>query len=386
MVKRGLRAIVYVLFLTLFVFGALETAFRNGWVPNAAYATKRRARAEGGELKVLVLGDSFSVEDPTPFSLTLGNQLRTYFESHHATEITMAHPGYGPQDYLDSLNYFRSYGPDFQPDLVMINYYVGNDLTDEKYRIGKNPEASRVEILDVPGGAWLEHSYLLRHLGVIKRDHEFKNNFDKLKKTLTAPPSASPSPLASAPPPPPPSLPSDVPAPSLTPMSPERPAARQAARQAAQNPYLLDMADHDPNFLEHNLLLDDPEDRAAWVAVEGVLREIAAYAKSQHARLLINIFSSTLQVNDSRYSFYEDVGFTMDRRLLSSTIPQDLMKQFCTEEGVTCNDLLPLFRRHADAELYMDHDDHWVTAGHTLAFEGIRVMLEADPDLGPRLR
>jgi hypothetical protein len=382
MVKRGLRAILYVLFLTLFVFGALETAFRSGWVPNAAYATKKRAQAEHGQLRVLVLGDSFSVEDPTPGSLTLGNQLRSYFELHHAAEITLAHVGYGPQDYLDSLDYFRTYGPDFQPDLVMVNYYVGNDLTDEKYRMGKGAEASRVKILDVPGGAWLEHSYLFRHLGVIKRDREFKSHFEQLKKTMTAPSAASvPDAPASAPPPAPVSPPPDPP--TATPTIPED---RSAARQAAENPYLLDMADHDPSFLEHNLLLADPEDRAAWVAVEGVLREIAAYAKSRHARLIINIFSSTLQVNDSRYSFYENVGFTMDRRFLSSTVPQDLMKQFCTEEHATCNDLLPLFRRYADAELYMDHDDHWLTAGHTLAFKGIRTMLESDPDLGPRLR
>jgi hypothetical protein len=75
----------------------------------------------------------------------------------------------------------------------------------------------------------------------------------------------------------------------------------------------------------------------------------------------------------------------MDRRFLSSTVPQDLMKQFCADEGITCNDLLPLFRQHSHEELYMRHDDHWLTTGHRLAMEGIAAALEADARLRARL-
>jgi hypothetical protein len=57
-------------------------------------------------------------------------------------------------------------------------------------------------------------------------------------------------------------------------------------------------------------------------------------------------------------------------------LPQKLLRSYCVENGVTCLDLLPVFRGEAkDRNLYLPRDTHYNTAGHHLAAATISQFL-----------
>jgi hypothetical protein len=147
-------------------------------------------------------------------------------------------------------------------------------------------------------------------------------------------------------------------------------------KKNAVNPYLADLSTNLPQYLMDSLLLQSEDSKRAWRENERLLRAIKQYSDNRHAIMVINVFPETLQVNKSHYEFFTKLGFQMDERFLSSSTPQDLMKEFCGQEQILCFDLLPGFKARATEEFYLDLDDHWNGAGYTLAFELVRNELE----------
>jgi hypothetical protein len=332
--SRLWRAAAYGFAVMLFLLLGLELACRLGVVPNAAEALRRRARLAGPHGRALILGDSFSLESPDEQSLTLGNQLRHRLAARGVAVVNLSVQGFGPLDELETLRMFQKDAGDYRPNVVMVNYYVGNDLTDTLFRL--RGHLSRVGLLRYRGGEWLQRSFLLRFLSGWQQDRQVNADARRIRRTQMQLLLAVPLPAA----------------------------------QHAVNPYLVDLAHVLPEFLQINLLLQGRAAELAWDENQRVLREIRQYAESVGARLVINIFPHTLQVDDSHYAFFQDLGFRMDRAMLATTAPQDRLKAFCTAEKLTCNDLLPELRAHRE-ELFMPNDDHWLTPGHTLAADVI---------------
>jgi hypothetical protein len=350
------RRLAYLLFLAVFVFSGLELACRFGLIANDARRLAVRTRAEQSKpFRVLLLGDSFSVEDLDPASRTPGNVLRDWFAERGIGEVSLAIVGYGPPDELDSLELFESDHGDYHPNLLILNYYVGNDLTDTMFRLqGAEP---RVGLLRYRYGRLMQRSHFLRWFLGVLRERKIKRDAEEIRRTQMQ----SLLPLAISPPPP----------------------ARTTAARHAVNPFLVDVARGRPPYLLENALIETPEAKRAWVEVERILKKMADYARSQNARFVINIFPDTLQVNDSHYQFLADLGFEMDKRMLTSTAPQDLLKAFCQREGVVCNDLLPAFKQSKE-ECYQANDDHWDFPGQKLAVQAIEAHLVSSGLLTPR--
>lgn len=247
--------------------------------------------------------------------------------------MSLAVQGYGPADELDSLRLFARDNPDYRPDLVLVNYFVGNDLTDTLFRLrGGLP---KVGLLRYRGGEWLQRSYLLRFLGGWWEERRINADARRIRRTRML-------------------------------LAPPLPAAKQAL-----NPYLVDVAHVLPDYLAINLLVEGRLAQLSWEENQRLLRKIHDYS----GKMIINILPHTLQVNDSHYSFLKELGFRVDPRMLTSTEPQDRLKIFCAAEGIVCNDLLPEFRQRASQEFYLPADDHWLTPGHTLAADVIEAKV-----------
>ncbi len=99
-----------------------EGLCRTGLVPNRRQALAAE-RAVAGRPSVTVLGDSFSIETGNPAT----TRLRRHLSHLGLATVNLAAPGMGPTDYLAQP---EDSGPTPASRLVIVNYYVGNDLTD----------------------------------------------------------------------------------------------------------------------------------------------------------------------------------------------------------------------------------------------------------------
>ncbi len=152
----------------------------------------------------------------------------------------------------------------------------------------------------------------------------------------------------------------------------ERPGAA-----ATLNPFLAELGAWTPDYLTTNLLMEHPDAQRAWATNRQALRAIAARASTAGSRVLFVIVPSTAQVDASHFAFYRSLGFTVDPRTLTTAVPQDAFAALCRDEGWTCLDLLPAFRRAAPAgPLYLDGDDHWNDDGYALAFAATAAAIE----------
>src|SRR3989442_7266174 len=125
--KRLLNTVLYLVYVSVFVAVSLEIICRLGLLPNNRYALNANLNQRKGKVNVLVLGDSFSVETPVSASTLL----RRHLASRDVATLNLAGGGMGPKNYLSRL---RFYGLRYNPQLILVNYYVGNDLTDTLYR------------------------------------------------------------------------------------------------------------------------------------------------------------------------------------------------------------------------------------------------------------
>ena len=109
--------------LTFVLAGAfLEGVLRLGLFDNPQYRFELlQGKAEGARHRLLILGDSFMVK----YSL-LGELLGEELEAHDVAVFNAAISGSGPFEYLAEL---KAHVETFKPDVVLLSYYVGNDLT-----------------------------------------------------------------------------------------------------------------------------------------------------------------------------------------------------------------------------------------------------------------
>lgn len=333
---RPLKRLALVVLSLLLIFTTLELLCRWGVFYSRAWEVHAEAAAYRSEapFRVLIVGDSFSADDPTLNPPTFVSQLRKYTEGRSGSVLNLAVPGYGPPEYLETLEWYESYAPDFHPNLVIVNYYVGNDLHDTMARL--RGDQTRVELLYGFGSNLLQRSYLIQKLRELRRTLEQRRHLGTIQQKLTE----------------------------------ETPAKKEAL-----NPYLADLSNTRPQYLAEALLIHSDDAKRTWKENERIFAKLRKYSKDRNATLVINILPHTLQVNRSHYEFFQSLGFEMDERYLTSTIPQDFMKRFCAQEQILCNDLLPGFKKENTREFYLDRDDHWNGAGFTIAYELVRNAL-----------
>lgn len=330
---RALRLLRSALFL-LYAFvvgGALtEICLRLGFPRTEAFERARWLRKQDPAGKrALILGDSFSPGGDGRACELLAGFLRT----HGVETLNLAVPGTGPLDYLLRL---RQFGVPYQPDLILLDYFVGNDLTNTLYTM---ESGEPTYVLDSLGS----RSYLVIALRkVVSQLHTRYRRWS---------------------------------APALK--DPNRTRWTGPERLRPINPYILEVAAVHPDHMTVNVLMNAPGVDRAWNRNREVLKQVKEIADSIGARLVIAVFPPTTQVNDDHFEFYRAVGLEVSRDTLTSSLPQERMAELCRELRVECVDLLPEFRRRSGESLYIERDSHWNAEGNRLAFTVLRDALVA---------
>ena len=93
----------------------------------------------------------------------------------------LASSGFGPVNYLEML---KEFGVKYQPDLILLNYFVGNDLMDTHFTLNRtNPPPQHLKAL-------LKQCYLGRYLLEVRarlyQQKRIKTAQRDMEKTLPA--------------------------------------------------------------------------------------------------------------------------------------------------------------------------------------------------------
>ena len=332
--------------ISILVFAAgLELILRQGLIANPQYdrlhiqGTQSHARQ-----KLLILGDSFI----TGRSVA-GRLLARDLAAYNVAVLNEATGGTGPFEYLEEL---KAMAPKFKPDIVLLSYYTGNDLTDVQnhprfdagaprdQRTGRaiNTYSSRPYLRD-----FYVYHYLLPPILTVRSR---LLNYREMEAA---------------------GIPADL---------------IEDAKVFKINPWLLAVALYDKNYFLNNILMETDANMRAWEKAKRLLAEIDEICKRQQAQLVLVIFPASVQVNESHFEFFKRLKFKMDLRTLESAKPQTLLREFCGAKNIPCLNLLPAFKARRSEEFFVAKDTHLNDAGNRLAAKLILEFLLKNTVIG----
>jgi hypothetical protein len=323
--RRLTLTVVFCVYVAAVTLAGLEIVCRMGWIPNPRYRLARLCQAPGAGRRVLILGDSFTFD----FEGSYGRLLDEHLRGTGAYVVNLAQPGAGPLDYLERL---RTCGPGLAPNIVIVNYYVGNDTSDTMVAL------QRRSALRDGGRTVLNASYV----GALALELRFRWHEARRVRTLR-----------------------------------DQQGRVLADGREVLSPFLVEAGRAYPGEIVDNLLVEEPGLRQAFDVNRGLLREMVRLTDASGGRLLLAVLPATTQVSRGHARFYADLGFRMDERAFTADTPQRLLREFCEEERLSCVDLLGAFRSRQPRQFYLDNDDHWNPDGQELAYSVVREKLES---------
>lgn len=296
--------------------------------------------------RILVLGDSFpealQVRLEDAFSEVLETTLNKQV-GRRAEVINAGVSGFGTDN---ALLFFSHEGYKYSPDIVVLTFYVGNDVRNNwapleeqdsggprkpYYDIG--PEGLRLNRypFDRDDG-WIGpvKLFLARHSRVYGFVRESWNRFGTRMIE----------------------------------------AGRNDKAQAAETRIPLDLP----------LFQSDPprEWDEAWQLTGAILRELKAEVARHGGQLLVVTVPAAFQVHSEIWEERLASNGSLRHIEWSLEKPNANLSQICKEEGIANLDLLPMMRAEAgisDSLLYFFHDNHWNEAGHHFAATRVAEIL-----------
>jgi len=365
---RRLRQAIGPLLLLIASFsaslGAVELLLRGNVIPNEYHARNEVLgdRAQSG-LFLFILGDSFMASIPGGDVVDV---LYRELAPHGVGIRNAARAGTGPVQYLEAL---RREGARHRPDVVVLAYYVGNDLHD----VGCKGNLDERLAPPSPPAAW-KRSYLVQFADWWLRQRYPGRVF--LHSLRRPAPAAPGGPLG-------PRGPADVRLAGVFPPA-RRPRALQAvdyealrragipeadldsARAGTLNPWIVSLGVKNPNYYRDVLLLRSECAERAWDDTRRVLGLILDEAAALGAEVLPVIFPHSLQVSTAHYALYRSWKINVDDEMLESNRPQELLTAFYRARGLKPLDLLAAFRADT-GPLYWDRDEHQNLRGQALS-------------------
>jgi hypothetical protein len=307
----------------LIALGIIEILLRCGIIPNQEFDRTRIAGPAAAQRRLLIMGDSFVRSEGALFAGLVRDLV-----PQGVALMNLSMNGAGPFEYVRE---YRRYGPGFAPQLVLLSYYAGNDLTDVQFHpryVAQGADAFRERLSDMVSTLFLE-----RYLSVLEQRLTLRwlINFNQIRQA-------------------------GVPK-----------ALVQQAENGEINPWLLEQAQRNPRRFLDNLLIASDQNKAAWRKVTELIAELQQDALSHKAKLLLVAFPASLQLSQVHATFFRQLGYVISPEVFNSSRPQDLLREFCAAHGVPYLDLKPELSRHDAATLYRPNDEHLNDRGDAVA-------------------
>jgi hypothetical protein len=308
-----------------------------GWKKTSEFTSRIEINSKGlrgpeidfvkqpGESRILVLGDSFTfaeqVNQPETFVQLLEDQLNTAGGARYR----VLNGGSNGFSTANELMYLVVAGIRFQPDVIVLAFYAGNDVSDNFRRV----EAARIA---------READFVLRGADALD------DGFQKIARSSAV-------------------------------------YTFVESGVLAKIPWLNPASGGDPSAVVIRAAPKTAEDAVeAWAITEELIRRIDQIADRQGARFAVMIIPSAEQVTGNEASIeqaaYPDDDDTVTAPGLDR--PNERLSAITDRLGVPTLDLLPTLRRQAassGAPLYFPRNAHFTVAGQALAAQELHEFL-----------
>ncbi len=257
--------------------------------------------------------------------------------------LNAAHHGFGPIEYEDQLAQIL---PHYTPDIILIFYYAGNDLSDVAYREDMKPKSRTYEVVFEEKGEnenngstdvsenkaeGKEQVFDWAYYKEIGIDDEI---IQYAKNRIEHPSEIGPQYV---------------------------------------NPHILNIGAWRPDNHFDNCTMKSVDSKYGWYLSLQRFEGIMKYSDSIGATTKIIVIPSNVQVDTSHYSFYRKTNFRISDELLFANAPQQILYEFSKDSKVDFLDLLPYFKSYdATDKLYFENDDHLSEIGHEYSFEVLK--------------
>jgi hypothetical protein len=310
--------------------GWIETPEFTSHVAINSYGLREREIAPekpAGTFRVLMLGDSFvegaQVPVETTVSRRLEEQLAAAMPGRTIQVINAGNAGFGT---AQELLFLDNDGRTYQPDLVILVYFVDNDLPDNGYRVARERKLDTTRrpffVPDEKGGLELRP-------GAPPDTDRFESVRPLLRRSVTY---------------------------NLI----ENFTRWQEARDQEQ----AQIGKNRPTYLP------DPPDEwnEAWWVTEQLLGRVQATAQGMNAPLVVVAAPAYYQVNADAWRQLVG-GDTRERNRYEQEAPNQRLAGIVERQGLRFLDLLPATRTAQETAggLYYPADGHWTSAGHAFA-------------------
>jgi hypothetical protein len=299
-----------------------------------------------GTFRIVVVGDSFGWYGGLEGNYTalLERMLERRDGSHQVDVINTGYPGTHTGEQLVIL---KKYGLQYNPDLVILGFFAGNDFFDA------DPNRKRI----VVNGCFVdidkrhEHRFLgypivtqSRALLFIKQKYEIHNLTRKARKEAQewAAATGQPAPVKN--------LPEDT-------------------------FFNIQRANVEFFNRKNSAQLFGPN-------IDHIFQSIAEMndlLKSRNIRFMVAIYADALQVSPSQFDTLV-TKFALNREDYNLNLAQDVLKSFLESKQIPYLDLLGRFRSEEQKQdLYLFRNKHWNKAGNELAAEMLFEYLVKQP-------
>lgn len=315
----GFNILLFLIIASILIwFGKIRFEWSDQLILKYKYE-KNKSKTE----RILVLGDSQL--EKWPVKHCLYKDIKRYCNTNDIGYVNAAHHGFGPIEYKDQLAYIVS---DYKPNLVILFYYVGNDLTDVMLRSDETPKKPTHDVV------YIEGKYEPKKKG---RQRRSTFDWDNIKYK-------------------------DI-----------DPTIIELAKKKSVNPHILEMGIWHPGFLFDNNTVSSIKSKYTWYKILQKFEDILTLTEQVNSELCIVAIPSTVQVDSSHFDFYRKITFKVSNELMYSNKPQNLLNDFAFASSIKYLDLLPHFKNYPNtSELYFENDDHLSETGHLLAFNLVK--------------
>jgi lysophospholipase L1-like esterase len=297
-----------------------------------------------GVKRVLLIGDSYVEALQVPLEDALGPRLESRLrEAGAAVEVINAGvSGYGT---AGELLWFRNVGRQFDPDLVVLAFYPGNDVKNNSPTL----EKALVPQYDDDGA-------LVRVVGKKSRSDRKgwsgrSAAYTYLRKLILTR------------------------QPALASLLVRLHLMKKEAIRAS------DLVDGVP--LDYWVYADPPpaEWADAWRRTERNLEDFRAAVEERGARFALVVVTARDQIDTASWDAVKSAYPRLAQGRWDLDGPTARVLNWCRDRGVPCVSLGPIFRiaRDSGAErLHFVHDGHWTAAGHRLAADAVAEFIESE--------
>lgn len=327
------------------IYGFFNIPNKEGWSCGDEFKVYVKINSKGlrdrdysyekaaGTYRVLVLGDSFTAAVQVPLEETFHKQLERLLNQPNQT-----HPyeviSSGVEDWGtgQELLFFMEEGYKYEPDLVLLMFYTGNDVLENSFTLSGSRAEAR------PYFTWDQSGDKLGPLRYSEKPRE-EATISSVKGVLRS------SRLYWF-------------------------ARERLLRSPAVSRFLIEQGIM-TNFSESYQIYrqDYPPDLAeSWLVTQALLKAVRVEVEKRDMTLVVVLIPSLIQVNDELWHLARDI-YLADLDQARSDRPDTLLLPFLEAEGIPYLHLLPHFRAQPPAireQLYLARDGHWASQGHHL--------------------